>query len=85
MKKEEWISDILEVGDRIDRLQPSVNFLNQLTATPNNQFIPKSFLWGAAASIAILISLNISSYSSVNSETNDLELTDSFFNYTNKI
>ena len=85
MKKEEWISNIIEVGDRIERIEPSSDFLKQLSTSPKIRFIAKSSAWLAAASIALLIGLNVSSFLNANQDEQNIELTDSFFNYTNKI
>ena len=57
MKKEEWISNIIEVGDRIERIEPSRDFLNHIVTTPRIKIIAKSSAWLAAASIALLIVL----------------------------
>lgn len=85
MKKEEWISNIIEVGDRIERIEPSRDFLNHIVTSPRIKIIAKSSAWLAAASIILLIVINVSSYLGSNQEENTIELTDSFFSYTNKI
>ena len=85
MRKEEWISNIIEVGDRIERIEPSLDFLNHIVTSPRIKIIAKSSAWLAVASIILLIVINVSSYLGSNQEENTIELTDSFFSYTNKI
>ena len=85
MKKEEWISNIIEVGERIERITPSNNFLKSLGTSPKVQIIARSSAWLAAASIALLIGINVSTYFNSSQEESNKELTESFFNYTNKI
>ena len=73
-RKEEWIEKSLDVNTYINPAIPSKEFVNRLKSIPNSikvnyAIVPKKYIWAAAASIAILVCVNVlsaNSYSSKN-------------------
>ena len=68
-QKEKWIESMLNAESKVEKIQPSDALLAKLRAIPSHindtsVFIPKKTVWAVAASIAILVCLNI--YSSIN-------------------
>ena len=92
--KEEWIERTLEVDAYINSAIPSEDFINRLKSIPNSiktsySLISKRYIWATAASIALLICLNVFSaknYLSQNETASALtETINSDFNFLNHI
>ncbi|MCH2224252.1 MAG: hypothetical protein MK066_05730 [Crocinitomicaceae bacterium] len=88
MKKEDWISDKLSVSNSITRTIPSDDFLDRLKAIPENmpniEKVRKPVIWAAAASITILLALNIFSYLQDQNDP-DTTLGETYFLHTQKL
>ena len=93
-KKEEWVEKSLDVDTYINSAIPSDDFTNRLKSIPNSfkanyAIIPKKFIWAAAASISLLISLNLFSANSYSSQSENYvsttETIDSDFDFLNQI
>jgi len=73
-KKEQWIEKSLDVDTYINSTMPSEDFVNRLKSIPNSikanyTLVPKKYIWAAAASIALLVSLNVLSVNSYSSQS----------------
>jgi len=91
-KKEEWIERSLDVTSYINTVIPSEDFVNRLKSIPNSikanySLVQKKYIWTAAASIALLIYLNVLSVNSYSSQTETYSTAsiDSDFNFLNQI
>ena len=93
-KKEEWIEKSFDVTSYIKTAIPSEEFVNRLKSIPNSikanyTLVPKKTIWAAAASVAILVCLNVLSANSYSSESESystsIETIDSDFDFLNQI
>lgn len=80
--------ETLKTGDRITSIPASDALLERLKQIPETiregySQVPKSVVWAVAASIALLIALNVYSTSNYSSEsaTQDTESSDSYFDH----
>jgi len=92
--KEEWVERTIEVDAYINSAIPSEAFVKRLKSIPNSikasyTLVSKRYVWAAAASIALLICLNVFSaknYLSQNETASALtETINSDFNFLNHI
>jgi len=92
-KKESWIEETMDTDKMISRVEPSDALMSRLKAIPaqvkeSYDLIPKKVVWAVAASIAILITVNIISLNSYDvSETtiSQGELTETYFSYLQQL
>jgi hypothetical protein len=91
-KKEQWIDDTMNSADKMRRVAISDELRNRLHAIPREIVvletrIPLKAVWLAAASIALLITINITSINSsrrASVDTNQ-ELYTDYFSYLDEI
>ena len=93
-QKEKWIESTLNVENTVGKIKPSDALLEKLRAIPSRinestVFIPKKIVWAAAASIAILVCLNL--YSTINYKTSketisqNEVLSETYFSYLKQL
>lgn len=91
MESKERIERTLDVSGRIDQVKPSERFLDRLHAIPEivkEQYdkTPKKVVWSVAASIAILVILNVFIFSrSERSNQNQNTIEESYFSYMKQL
>ncbi len=92
MKNQEtWISETMDLTDRIQPPVPSADLMERLHRIPQvvkqtYDRVPKRTIWLAAASIAALIAFNLFSFLSSDSNTsNDSEVANTYFNHMNHL
>lgn len=89
MKQEEWINEILNEGNHINKVMPSQDLLNRLNSISevgsSNNVIPIRTVWLAAAGLAVLIFMNVftmKQYSkSQKSNSNDTNVVESYYEH----
>lgn len=95
-EKQTWIENQLDTEQFVSRVSPSQDLLHRLRAIPGQvksgyDRIPKRFVWVAAASIAILICVNlfsVSYYQKSKAESESASASkvhDPFFNYLKQL
>lgn len=92
-EKQTWIDNQLATEQYLSRIEPSQDLLHRLKAIPEQlgstvDMIPKRFIWAAAASIALLISINIISvdrYHDIKEESASASQDDLYFNYLKQL
>ena len=93
-QKEKWIESTLNAESFVDKTQPSDALLAKLRAIPSrineaSVFIPKKKVWAVAASVAVLVCLNIYSTSNYKSSKETLSqnevLSESYFSYLKQL
>lgn len=91
-RSENWIAETLGMADRIQRMEPDENLMSRLKNIPQQasalyDTVPKKVMWGVAASLALLLFLNIFSYRNYSdkTQTNTIETTDSYFSYLKQL
>lgn len=90
MNEENWLEDITTVSDRIQPAEIPSTLFHKLKAIPSSiesatNIIPMRTVFLAAASIAVLIAINVLLFSGgQNGSTND-EFMDTYFTYTKHI
>lgn len=88
--KDNWIDDVMSSGERINRVPVPASLMERLNAIPSEikatyDRIPKRTLWLAAASIGLLIALNLFSAlsSSADEKSNaQSEFADTYFSHS---
>ena len=92
--KENWIEETLNGEGIVGRAVPSDALMHRLKAIPGNvkstiDIVPKKVVWAVAASIAILVCVNVIAMNSYepNSETNVSQtgLDEDHFSYLKRI
>lgn len=95
MKKENWIDDVLNSGDEVNKVLPSHELLQRLESISSDKSFSGSSIkiikhpWMAAAGIALLIAVNV--FSMVKYKTNtksaaaNVETPGSFDSYFNHL
>lgn len=92
--KEKWIEERMNADSFIERVAPSEELIGRLKAIPslvNSTYekVPKKIVWAVAASIAILICVNLISLnkydSAVKQNTSSNEVSDSYFSYLKQL
>jgi len=83
---ERKIERTINVGDRISSVKASESLMQRLKQIPETVSegyakVPKKVIWAAAASIAILIVLNVISANDYAKETKSSEETNSYFEH----
>ena len=92
-EKEQWIEKSLDVDTYINSAIPSEDFVNRLKSIPNSikanyTLVPKKYVWAAAASITLLICLNVFSAKNYSLQSETVSVTDTInsdFNFLNHI
>jgi len=93
-QKEKWIEDQMNAESFIEHVPPSEELMNRLRAIPSQvkttyDTVPKKVVWAVAASIAILLFVNVisfSNYKTSNTETTSQnEVSDSYFSYLKQL
>lgn len=85
-KKLRWIDETMSSADTVTRVPVSVSLRNKLEAIPTeikvaDIYIPMRTVWLAAASILILISLNIATIRK-NQKQAEVESVSTYFEFT---
>ena len=92
--KEKWIEDRMNAGDFIERVPASEELISRLKAIPSQvkstyDKVPKKVVWAVAASIAVLICINVISLNKYDSSTEETatssETSDSYFSYLKQL
>ncbi|MDX2362239.1 MAG: hypothetical protein QNK23_15640 [Crocinitomicaceae bacterium] len=90
--KDSWIEETLNTDKIVGRVEPSDALMKRLKAIPSHMkesydLIPKKVVWAVAASIAILICVNIVSYNNYepNEAVSQNEPTESYFSYLQQL
>lgn len=75
METENWINEILNSSDGITKVAPDAALFSRIQLKINNQnSISKQWIWIAAASFALLLSLNVKFiYTNKSKTTNETE------------
>ena len=75
METENWINEILNSSDGITKVAPDAALFSRIQMKINNQnSISKQWIWIAAASFALLLSLNVKFiYTNKSKTTNETE------------
>ncbi|NRA11508.1 MAG: hypothetical protein HRT57_06110 [Crocinitomicaceae bacterium] len=93
-KERNKIEDTMNMGDHVQHVTPSSDLMNRLKAIPSQvkqgyDTIPKKIVWMAAASIVLLIGLNLLSlneYKDSQSDTPSTEtVDDSYLSYMKNV
>ena len=93
-KERNKIEDTMNMGDHVQHVTPSSDLMNRLKAIPSHvkqgyDTIPKKIVWMAAASIVLLIGLNLLSlneYKDSQSDTPSTEtVDDSYLSYMKNV
>ena len=93
-RKEQWINQTMNTETYIRQVEPSQELRARLKRIPttlsaNYTNLPKSIVWSAAASIAVLICINcivLNEYSSnASSDLDSTKLIDSHFSYLTQL
>ena len=72
METENWINEILNSSDGITKVAPNTALFSKIQMKINNQnSISKQWIWIAAASFALLLSLNVKFIFSNKSKSNN--------------
>ena len=72
METENWIDEILNSSDGITKVTPNTALFSKIQMKINNQnSISKQWIWIAAASFALLLSLNVKFIFSNKSKSNN--------------
>ena len=72
METENWINEILNSSDGITKVAPNAALFSKIQMKINNQnSISKQWIWIAAASFALLLSLNVKFIFSNKSKSNN--------------
>ncbi|MFP9115495.1 hypothetical protein ACLI1A_16270 [Flavobacterium sp. RHBU_3] len=66
MKKEQWIDDILSSTNSLKKLHPDENLLRQIKEKAATNEVNYKMLWFVAASVILLVSLNLRALGNVN-------------------
>lgn len=87
---EDEIDKIMNVASRIAPVPPSDALMQRLRQIPSNvretyDSIPKKYVWLAAASIALLIALNIASARTYNASEEGTSNASSYFSHLNSL
>ena len=59
MEKENWINEILDSADGLRKATPDTSLFSRIEARISEKELPTKTVWLAAASIAVLIFLNL--------------------------
>ena len=90
MNEENWIEDITGVSDRIHKAEIPSELLHKLKAIPFTlqsrvAIIPMRTVLLAAASVAVLIAINVLLFAGDQSSSSNDEFVDTYFTYTKYI
>ena len=93
-QKDNWIENVIKAEDSVETIQPSAALISRLKAIPSQakdtyDMVPKKVVWAVAASVAVLIFMNVFSvnnYEPKNAESvSKTESSDSYFSYLKQI
>ena len=87
MNKENWISEIENVSDRIASTKVPADVLQRIKAIPFTvekklETLPMRTVWMVAASIAVLIAVNVFVFSRTNYSFASDDITETYFKHT---
>lgn len=75
MEREQFINQVLNSLESIGKVNPPAHLLSKIEQRISNQNVPTGVIWMAAASIAVLIALNVLAVSQKSSPKNEFEIT----------
>ena len=90
-KKEFWIKETIDSSNELKSVPISENLRKKLEAIPSsidifNRRIPLKAVWLAAASIALLITVNIATFNKTQkSESQESTVYNEYFSYLNQL
>jgi hypothetical protein len=87
MNEENWIAEMMEVPNRIESVDIPASVLQRLKTIPNKfgkklEVVPLRTIFLAAASIAVLIAINVLLFSGSTATSNTDDFADTYFSYT---
>nr|WP_294938096.1 hypothetical protein [uncultured Flavobacterium sp.] len=75
MEREQFINEVLNSVDAIQKVSPSGDLYFKIEQRINNQTVPARVIWMVAASIVVLLTINIIAFGSKAKTDSDLEIT----------
>lgn len=87
---EEKVNRTERMAELVQQVEPSESLMQRLHSIPKQVYdkVPKKVVWSVAASIAVLIVLNVFSlqeYNETETTTNKTQTEDSYFSYLNQL
>jgi hypothetical protein len=93
-QRDNWIENVIKADSAVGKIQPSAELIDRLKAIPSTvkesyDLVPRKVVWAVAASVAILICVNLVSFknydSSAKENLSQTEVSESYFSYLEQI